>query len=282
MAYSSRKSPRFPTFSFLLVLLFALFLGARHYYPTILGAEVLSPLQVQDIVARYIRDHPNEIIAAIDEYKMQQEQLHTHEVRAKAVEELPKLVNEKDAPYIGNLKGDVSLVEFYDYQCGHCLQVEPVLAQLAASDPNVRIIFKPIAKVGATSDLAARAALAVYRLNPAKFVAFHRALLERGGGHEKDIMALAKTHGIDSGDMQRVMSSPEVMYQVKTNGEQAVELGSKGTPFFIIGDDVATGAMDIVQLRLRVEAARKGRIAHGEKAEPSAAPASDGATLLKK
>lgn len=151
--------------------------------------------------------------------------------------------------WIGNPKGDVTLVEYYDYNCGFCRATLPVLQKLVDQDPNLRIVFKELPVLSAESRVAARAALGAARQN--KFKPFHDALYAAGPVSDATIAAAARSSGVD---LSRLPDDADAT--IRENLETAAKLGITGTPSWVVGDQVLTGALPIDQLQSAIARAR--------------------------
>lgn len=151
--------------------------------------------------------------------------------------------------WIGNPKGDVTLVEYYDYNCGFCRATLPVLQKLVDQDPKLRIVFKELPVLSAQSRVAARAALAAAQQN--KFKPFHDALYAAGPVSDATIAAAARTSGVDLSKLP-----DDVDATIRENLETAAKLGITGTPSWVVGDQVLTGALPIDQLQSAIARAR--------------------------
>lgn len=212
--------------------------------------------EVESIVRDLIKKEPQIIVDALKGYqeKMQQEQ---QEKAAKLLKDRQgDLV--KNAPVVGNGKADVTVVQFFDYHCGYCKKMLPVINQLLKEDKNVRIVFREFPILSQDSQTAAKAAIAVYNINPAKYFEFHSALMNASGKFdEAALMAQAKKIGIDPDKLKKEMAKPAVEEELKATAQLASDLGVRGTPAVIIGDQLVPGAMSIEALKQAVADARK-------------------------
>ena len=167
-----------------------------------------------------------------------------------------ELLNDPASPVGGNPDGDVTLVEFFDYQCPYCKTIFPSIQALLAEDRNLRYVFKEIPILGRASVFAARAALAAHRQG--KYLEFHAALmLARGKLTETKVMRLAEKVGLDMDRLPRDMADRAIGDIIRRNLELAVALGIDGTPAFIIGDTQIPGAVEIDTLKALIARARQ-------------------------
>ena len=167
-----------------------------------------------------------------------------------------ELLNDPASPVGGNPDGDVTLVEFFDYQCPYCKRIFPSIQALLAEDRNLRYVFKEFPILGKESVFAARAALAARRQG--KYLEFHMAVMSaKGKWTEAKVMRLAKTAGLDVDRLRRDMADGTVDAMIRRNLDLADGLGIFSTPVFIIGDTQIPGAVEIDTLKTLIARARQ-------------------------
>ncbi|ONF96731.1 DsbA family protein [Sphingomonas jeddahensis] len=158
-----------------------------------------------------------------------------------------------EAPYkgavMGNPNGDVTLVEFFDYNCGYCRASLPVIEQLVKADPKLRVVFRELPILAEESRDAARASLAA--ADQGKFAAFHDALYAAGPVSAETIAATAKHTGVD---LSKVPEDADT--EIAGNIGIATKLGISGTPAWVVGDRVLSGALPYDRLQEAIAAAR--------------------------
>lgn len=137
-------------------------------------------------------------------------------------------------PVAGNPKGTISIVEFFDYQCGHCKQMAPVIEKIVQDNPNVRLVFKDLPFTGPMADYAARAALAANQQG--KYYPLCKMMLASNAPlTEKSILQYAQNLGIDTKKLKRDMQSPSTTRMLRNAFQLANQLKVTGTPTFFIG-----------------------------------------------
>ncbi|MGK6321898.1 DsbA family protein [Sphingomonas sp. DT-51] len=151
--------------------------------------------------------------------------------------------------WIGNPKGDVTLVEYYDYNCGFCRASLATVDQLVAEDRNVRVVFKELPVLADSSRLAARAALSAAAQG--RFKPFHDALYAAGPVSEETIATAAKATGVDLTNLPADADAT-----IRANLELAQKLGITGTPSWVVGDELLSGALPIERLKDAIAKAR--------------------------
>ena len=158
-----------------------------------------------------------------------------------------------ETPYagaiIGNPQGDVTLVEFFDYNCGYCRASLPVIRQLVTADPKLRVVFRELPILSDESRDAARASLAAAAQG--KFPAFHEALYAAGPVSAATIAATAKAAGVD---LSKVPDDADS--EIAGNLALAGKLGITGTPTWVIGERILSGAQPLDKLQEAISAAR--------------------------
>jgi len=219
----------------------------------------LTPEQVQAIeriIHDYLMRNPEVILDAVESLEQKRNEQARETAKSAIAEHRDEILNDPDSPVAGNAKGDVTIVEFFDYRCPYCKQVEPSLAQLREEDPNVRFVYKELPILGPDSVVATRAALAARKQK--KYQELHDALMRaRGTLDEATVLKIASEVGIDTKQLKADMTSPDVERIIKRNIDLAHSLTISGTPGFIIGNQLVPGAVDMATLKSLVADARK-------------------------
>ncbi|RDI39210.1 DsbA family protein [Aquicella lusitana] len=154
------------------------------------------------------------------------------------------LFHQPGDPVAGNPRGNVTVVEFFDYQCSHCITMAPVMAAIIKANPNVRVVFKDFPIRGPVSEFAARAALAANKQG--KYYSFSHALLTANQPlTQESVLDMAKAEGLNVSKLKKDMNSSSVKNQLKANYNLALALKLSGTPAFFIGKTNASGNSDI-------------------------------------
>jgi protein-disulfide isomerase len=226
------------------------------------AAEALSGPQrqeVQELIRGYLMDNPDVILESVRQYQAKQEAKAQAEAKAALVANRSQLESDADTPFAGNAKGDVTIVEFFDYNCGYCKQMIPAVQELLATDKNIRYVFKELPILRADSVTAAKAALAVWKIAPEKYFAYHVALMGgRGELSEDRLFRAAENLGIDTAKLKAAMADPQIDQTIRRNRDIGRLLGINGTPAFIVGDQLLPGAVDIATLREAIAKKRAG------------------------
>jgi protein-disulfide isomerase len=157
----------------------------------------------------------------------------------------------------GNPKGDVTIVEFTDYNCGFCRASVPDMQRLLKSDGNIRLVYRELPILSQSSRDAALWALAAARQG--KHKAFHDALFAGGRADEANIVAAARTSGLDVAAARTFAASPQANEEIERNLALMQQIGFNGTPTFIIGGQILEGALGYDALQNAVKKARQQR-----------------------
>ena len=222
------------------------------------AADALTPAQkaeVEKVIHDYLMDHPDfmvEVLRAAEAHFKAQKAANGKQTIASKRDEL---LHDAGTAVGGNPDGDVTIVEFFDYRCPYCKQVEPALEAMAKDDPKLRIVYKEYPVLGADSMFATKMALAARMQG--KYAAFHDAMMAtKGQIGEQVILDVAKAAGVDVARAKADMESSGVQEIIKRNYALAESLDIQGTPAFIIGDTLVPGAADIDSLKKLVAEAR--------------------------
>ncbi|MSO97600.1 MAG: DsbA family protein [Rhodospirillaceae bacterium] len=212
--------------------------------------------EMKTLVRDYLLENPEVIADAIGKLQEREEAKKEQERMELIAKRKDELVNPKEQTYLGNLQGDVTIVEFFDYNCGYCKSMFPDLIQLVKSDGRIRLVMKEFPILGPQSVTATKAALA--SRNQRKYSEFHQALLAyKGGLNEAAINTVAKGVGLNVEKLQEDMKDTELDKLIKDNRDLAQALGITGTPALLIGDTFIGGAIGRDKLSELVAAARK-------------------------
>jgi len=218
---------------------------------------------LQQVIHDYIIAHPEVIIESLQRAKAKAEQREAILIKSKIAAFRSELVADPAAPVLGNPMGDVTIVEFFDYRCPYCRQVEPWLQTLIKQDSGVRLVEKEFPILGPASIYAAHVALAAWKQG--KHTAFRNALMamegniDEGNIHEDLVLQAAQSAGLDIDRMKADMTRQDIEAEIQGSMRIARSLGLTGTPAFIVGTELVPGATDLATFREMVDESRHGR-----------------------
>jgi len=221
------------------------------------GVDADQTKAVQEIVEKYIQDHPEAIAKAMQQMQQREQAERAAAQRDAIRKHEQELLRQPDDLVLGNPKGDVAIVEFFDYRCPHCKVTLPTVMEAVKGDGRIRLVLKEFPILGPASQLVSRAAIASARQG--KYAEFHLALLETPGDLDEDgLLKTARAAGLDTDRLQVDMKSPDIDVVLKRNSDLAGALGISGTPTFIVGGELVAGEVDAAGLRDLIARARAG------------------------
>jgi protein-disulfide isomerase len=211
------------------------------------------------LVKDYLVRNPEVIQEALVELEKRQKDAEKTAMRQTLSELSGALVNSPRNIVLGNPQGDVTLVEFFDYNCGYCKRSLTDLRELIKADPRLRVVIRDFPVLGQDSVEASFVAVAAkQQIKPERYFEFHQKLLESKGrvGKERAIQ-VAKEFGVDAARLTKDLDSPDVRAAVEETMQMADALKLQGTPAFVVGDEIIFGAVGTDPLRKAVAAVRQ-------------------------
>jgi protein-disulfide isomerase len=218
--------------------------------------------EIEKIVKNYLVTHPEVLEEAMAELNKRQIAADTEKHEASVTENSEAIFNSPRGVSFGNKDGDVTFVEFFDYNCGYCKRAMADMIDLMKSDPKLKIVLKEFPVLGEGSVEAARVAVAVRMQDPAgkKYLDFHQKLLGgRGPADKARALAAAKDAGLDIARIEKDLTSSEVRATIEENYKLAEAMGMNGTPSYVIGKQVVVGAIGLEGLKEKIGLARCGK-----------------------
>jgi protein-disulfide isomerase len=221
---------------------------------SIVSAFTLSPLamaasfdkdqvtEIQKIVHEYLVSNPEVLVEASQALQKQEMSKIEEKAQSAIVANAKALFADTSNPVLGNPKGNITIIEFFDYQCPHCKDMGVVVEAAIKNNKDVRVVLKELPIFGATSKDATSAALAANLQGADQYQKFHKALLTAPNPLNKTrVMAVAKTVGLDVKKLEKDMQSDAIQKQIDENFKLAQALELVGTPSFVIGKWVVDG-----------------------------------------
>jgi protein-disulfide isomerase len=216
--------------------------------------------EIGAIVRDYLLKNPEVLQEAINELEKRQQVAEADKHKAAIGKHRDALFNSKRQVNLGNPQGDVTLVEFFDYNCGYCKRALADMLELLKSDPKLKVVLKEFPVLGPGSVEAAQVAVAVNMQDKTgkKYLDFHQKLLSGRGQIDKaKALAAAKDAGLDMARLERDLQSAEVKATLEESVQLAEALGINGTPSYVVGQNVIPGAVGAAALKQQVDAARR-------------------------
>lgn len=248
---------------------FVLFLLAAVALPSAAQAKFfqfgLNEDEVKNVVKEYLLNNPEIVKEALDNYILKEEEARRQAMVGKLKTSRTALERDPNTPVLGNPDGDITIVEFFDYNCGYCKLMFPKVWEYVQNDGNIRWVLKDMPSLSETSDLAARAGLAAEKQG--KYFEMHQAMITHDGQlTEEDILTYAKSSGLDMEKFEKDRKDKSLDKILNANRILANRLEFRGIPNFIIGDFISPGAMMGDELDVNVKAIREGIMAAAEAA----------------
>lgn len=223
------------------------------------AAQALAPAEqehIERVIHDYLLKHPEVVIEALQAAEAKERQKQAEASRAAIAAKRDELLDDPTAPTGGNPKGNVTIVEFFDYRCPYCKQVQPLIERLLKEDTKLRIIYKEFPILGPPSLFASHVAFVALRQG--KYEQFHNAMMAAKGEITEDvILKIAAGVDLDIARLKVDMEAPEIDQAIKRNYDLADALGIHGTPAFVIGDTLIPGAVDLEALKDKIAAVRR-------------------------
>jgi len=220
-----------------------------------------SPEQKQElgkIIKEYLLANPEIFLEAQSALESKMEKEQAEKLKVAIAENAGEIYRDPKADVAGNPNGDITVVEFFDYNCGYCKRGLHDVIKLVEGDPKVRVVFKELPILSKGSEEASRIAIAAGRQG--KYWDMHKAMLEaKGQMNEANALAIATKLGLDIDKLKKDMASPEVEAEIKKSEALAKKMGVNGTPHFLVGDRAIPGAPEDLhdQLAKNVSELRK-------------------------
>jgi protein-disulfide isomerase len=227
-------------------------------------AQGFTPAQrgeIEAIIKNYLLNNPEILQDVMAELEKRQALAEAEKHRAGVKEHAQAIFNSPHQVTLGNLQGDVTVVEFFDYNCGYCKRAMGDMMELL-KDGNLKFVLKEFPVLGDGSTQAAQVAVAVRMQDKTgkKYLEFHQKLLNSRGPIDKNrAVAVAKEIGLDMARLDKDMASDEVKTTLAETFKLAEALGLNGTPSYVVGSDVVIGAVGLKALREKVNNARCGK-----------------------
>ena len=215
--------------------------------------------EIGKIIKDYLLSHPDVMQDVMAELEKRQQAAETEKHRAAVAENKATLFSSPHQVVLGNPQGNVTMVEFFDYNCGYCKRAMSDMLDLIKNDSNLKFVLKEFPVLGEGSVEAARVAVAARMQDSTgkKYIEFHQKLLGGRGADKARALAVAKEVGFDMSRLERDMGSDEVKKTIDENMKLAEALGVNGTPSYVVGQEVVVGAVGLDALREKISAERK-------------------------
>lgn len=214
--------------------------------------------ELEKMFNQYIMNNGEVILDSVNKYQKKQLADSQKEQSEKAVGFISEIKKNKSLPMAGNKDGDVTIVEFFDYNCGYCHKALSEVKDLLETEKDAKIVFIDMPILGPQSTEAAKWAIAANMQAPEKYFELHKAIMDHKGPKDpENLEKIAKNIGFDITKLKKDKDSDEVNSIISANIEKARNLGIQGTPGFIIEDQIVRGFIPASQMEQMIADARK-------------------------
>jgi protein-disulfide isomerase len=216
--------------------------------------------EIEKIIKDYLLAHPEVLEDATNELSKRKAEADAKKHEAIISDNAETIYNSPRGVTLGNKDGDVTFVEFFDYNCGYCKRAMADMLDLLKSDPKLKVVLKEFPVLSEGSVEAAKVAIAVRMQDPKKYLDFHQKLLGgRGQADKARAMAAAKDAGLDVARIEKDLASPEIKATITENMKLAEDMDLNGTPSYVIGKQIVIGAVGLDGLKEKIGIARCGK-----------------------
>ena len=221
-----------------------------------MAQATMNRAEVEQIVRDYLVANPeilSEMQAALDAKEKEEQRIASLQVIDENRADIFQSVHDG---IVGNPDGKITIVEFYDYNCGFCKRAQDDMLALTAENPNLRFVLKEFPILGPDSQKAHVVSQAFQNLMPEKYAQFHNELLgSRSRASEASAMKVALSLGADEAALREAMKDPKIVDTFNKTYDLANKLAITGTPSYVVGNEVVFGALGKDVLSEKIAAA---------------------------
>lgn len=214
---------------------------------------------VEEVVAKWIEANPQAIINSVSNMQKKAMEEQMKNAQKNIGEKKGELFNDKKSPQYSPSGYDVTIVEFYDYNCGYCKKAQSNVEELIKSDKKVRVIYRDFPILGQPSKEMAEVSIAVNLSEPSSFKKFHDALMSSSEKGKDGALRIAKNVGINIAKLESTLSKDKSKIEklIEDNLTLGSSIGINGTPGFVIGEELIPGALEVSAMKEKISAVRK-------------------------
>ncbi|MCI5059555.1 MAG: DsbA family protein [Alphaproteobacteria bacterium] len=214
--------------------------------------------EIKKLFDEYLANSGQQILESVNNYQAELAEKDRQEQSKKAKAFIKSLNGRENLPSTGNDKADVTIVEFFDYNCGYCRKALEEIRVVLKKDDKVKVIFIDMPILGPASVEAAKWSIAAHRMG--KYFEFHQAVMDHNGPKdEKNLERLAKDVGLNVKKMKKEKDKEDIQKIIDQNLKEARDIGINGTPGFIIGEEVYPGFVQAAQIQEVITETRKAK-----------------------
>ena len=233
----------------------AIFANAQNVQAQTFSEEQTKELEV--IFKKFLADNPEDILNSVENFRTSQEKQAQQSTKENLVK-YKEYFADKTLPMAGNPDGDVTVVEYFDYNCGYCRKAFADLKTLIGEDKNLRVVFQEMPILSPTSQTMAKMSLAAHKQG--KYFEMHQALMDYKGSQSSDAYdKVAEKVGVDVAKLNADAKTDEIEASIKKSAGMGRDLGIRGTPGFVIGDEIYPGYIGLDGLKKAIADARAAK-----------------------
>lgn len=208
-----------------------------------LALDAQEKEEIGAFIREYLVENPEVLLEAQQAYEAKQQAALAAQASETIARQSEAIFNTPTDMVLGNPDGDVTIVEFFDYNCGYCKRAHADMQALIESDPNLRFVLKEWPVLGPDSLAAHQVSMAFRKIAPEQYGTFQDALMTaEGGADEASAVAIALSLGVDEAELRAAMADPAINAEISDVYVLADALGISGTPSYIVGDEAVYGA----------------------------------------
>jgi protein-disulfide isomerase len=226
-----------------------------------LDIEIETSEDVEKVIAKWVELNPKAIIEAVANMQKKAMEDQMKNAQQNIGSKKDELFSDKNSPQYAPSGYDVTIVEFFDYNCGYCKKAQSTVEELLKSDKKVRVIYKEFPILGQPSHEASTVAIAVQMIDPTAYKKFHDAMMKSNERGKDAAIKIAKSVGVNSSKLESTLSGSKDKIEevIKANLALGGSIGVNGTPGFVIGEELIPGALELPALKEKVAAVRKAK-----------------------
>ena len=216
--------------------------------------KVSNVEDVEKVIEKWIEANPEAIIKSVAEMQKKSMEKQTIDAQKNISEKKSELFEDKSSPVYNSKDYDVSIVEFFDYNCGYCKKAQTTVEKLLKEDKKIRFIYKEFPILGNASVELSKVAIAVNMTSPSSYPKFHDALMKSSAKNTEDAIKVAVEIGVNKDQLKKTLDSKktEIDAVIASNHELGGTIGINGTPGFVIGEELIPGAVDIGTIKQKI------------------------------
>ena len=214
---------------------------------------------VEEVVAKWIEANPQAIIASVTNLQKKAMEEQMKNAQKNIGEKKGELFSDKKSPQHSPSGYDVTIVEFFDYNCGYCKKAQSTVEELLKSDKKVRVIYRDFPILGQPSKEMAEVSIAVNLVEPSSYKKFHDALMESNEKGKDGALRIAKSIGLNIAKIEATLKDDKIKIEkiIEDNLTLGTSIGINGTPGFVIGEELIPGAVELSALKEKISLIRK-------------------------